>query len=474
MADFRTKLGRLRAPTGAGAAGASPAPEALSPRSSGVPEASAAIAREAPAPERVTALRELLARTVARQARPRAEPPVDAAARAIVADLGPAPRRAVVSALPGAPRETPHGVVHAVTRHCEPHHAHGRVRVADALDADPALVAKLALDPALAGRDVRRMLLVDTETTGLSGGTGTLPFLIGLAWFEDESLRVEQLLLPRPGAEAPMLREVAARIGAASMVVSYNGKSFDWPLLRTRFVMNRVPAPALPPHLDLLHCARRVFKRRLEGARLQQLEREVLGLHREDDIDGAEIPAAYLGWLREGDAARIAAVVEHNASDLVALAAVLAELVARFATLREEDDPRDHLSLAVVARRADDPGRAEAFARAAADGGGDVETTTAALEVLAALARERGDDREAVALLARAAAEASASGGGAARLHLQAAKLLEHRLRDPEAALEHARLGAAAEDPLASARRLARLERRLTATTRVPARRRAR
>jgi uncharacterized protein YprB with RNaseH-like and TPR domain len=398
--------------------------------------------------------------------------PVDAAARAIVGDLRPPSRGTFVRALPGEARDTPHGVVHAITRHCEPHHAHGRVRVADALGADPALLAELALDASLADRDVRRMLFVDTETTGLSGGTGTLPFLIGLAWFEDESLRVEQLLLPRPGAEAPMLREVAERIAASSMIVSYNGKSFDWPLLRTRFVMNRVPAPTLPPHLDLLHCARRVFRRRLDGMRLQQLEREVLGFHREDDIDGAEIPAAYLRWLREGDSSSVAAVVEHNASDLVALAAVLADLVARLSAVRVEDDPRDHLSLAVIARRAADPERATAFARAAAEGGGGAETTAAALELLAALARERGDDAEAVALLVRAAERAGAGSYEAAALHLAIAKLLEHRLGDPVAALAHARLGSSAEDPSASARRLERLERRIARGRVVPPHRR--
>ena len=110
---------------------------------------------------------------------------------------------------------------------------------------------------------------LDTETTGLSGGTGTLPFLIGTARFEDDGrFLVEQLFLRRPGEEAPMLHWLASQLAATTCLVTYNGKSFDWPLLRSRFVMNRVPVPPLPPHLDLLHCARRVFARRNLGARL--------------------------------------------------------------------------------------------------------------------------------------------------------------------------------------------------------------
>ena len=148
-------------------------------------------------------------------------------------------------------------------------------------------MASLALHPGLAGVDFQRMLFLDTETTGLAGGTGTVPFLVGLAWFEGRSLRVHQLFLRRLGEEAPMLRVLAERMAESSCLVTFNGKSFDWPLLRTRFVLNRVPAPAELPHLDLLHCARRVFKHRGSGTRLVHLEEQVLGLP----------PGGGRGWL---------------------------------------------------------------------------------------------------------------------------------------------------------------------------------
>ena len=187
------------------------------------------------------------------------------------------PRRldvaSVRGALPGALRETEHGALHLIDEYLEPHHHHGRAPIASALQVPPERLAQLALDPALETIDLRRALFFDTETTGLAGGTGTVPFLIGIGWFEDESMRIQQLFLPEMGREAPMLHWLRERVQQSSCVVSFNGKAFDWPLLRTRFVLNRVPAPVLPPHLDLLHCARRVLRQRLRSVRLVELER---------------------------------------------------------------------------------------------------------------------------------------------------------------------------------------------------------
>ena len=113
-----------------------------------------------------------------------------------------------------------------------------------------------------------------------------------------------------------MLRRLGERIAAASCLVSYNGKTFDWPLLRTRFIMNRIPAPELPPHLDLLHCTRRVLKPSMGSVRLTEVERELLGFYREDDVDGALIPGLYLSYLRGGDPEPLSGVLEHNRHDL--------------------------------------------------------------------------------------------------------------------------------------------------------------
>lgn len=433
---LKLKLGRLRS---AGPGGAGFEPPSPTPPSD---------AREAARRERVEALRGLMGGVIARGQRE--------------LRTRPAACRAEPPRLPGELRDTPHGPVHLVDQYLEPHHCHGRVPIARARRVDPQMIARLALDPDLADVDPRGILLLDTETTGLSGGTGTLAFLIGIAWFEDESLRIQQLFLRRPGEEVPMLRLLAERIEAASCLVTYNGKAFDWPLIRTRYLMNRVPLPEVPRHLDLLHCARRVFKRRLERVRLVHMEAEVLGMRREQDVDGAEIPGIYLDFIRGADGSELAPVIEHNANDLVALAAILAEVVRRFETLQEDDDPRDHYGYARVAERADDLGRALAFARAAAAGGGDSELTVDALLLTARLARRRGDPAtEEASLRAALGPAATVSEALAGGVHLRLAKLYEHRRRDAALALVHARCASAAEDPEANGRRLGRLTRRL-------------
>ena len=352
--------------------------------------------------------------------------------------------------LPGALVETEHGPVHLVQQHLEPHHCHGRVPVVSGLEASATLTARLALDPALAGVDLQRMLFIDTETTGLSTAAGTLAFLVGVARFDDESLYVEQMLLRGHHDEPAMLRHLADHLRQASCIVSYNGKSFDWPLLRTRFVMNRIPAPPLPPHLDLLHCARRLFKKRLGSLRLVQMEREVLGFTREHDVDGSEIPGIFLTYLRSGRPGRLDGVIEHNANDLVALAAFLGEIVRRFEDVVREDDPLDHLSYAIVAEKAKDPERARRFALAAAEGGGSIACTVDALLLAARVARRAKDVEAEHAALQ----DALAHDPDDHRVHLELAKHHEHRRKDFEAALRHARV-------LGEEHRITRLERRL-------------
>lgn len=371
-----------------------------------------------------------------------------------------APAVEVKKELPGELEETPHGPVHRVSGYLEPAHCHGRVPIAGALSVCPITIAKLALDTELSSIDPRRMLYLDTETTGLAGGTGTIPFLIGLAWFEDESLRIEQLVLRAPGEEAPMLRRLAERVESASCIVSYNGKSYDWPLLRNRFVLNRVPVATPAAHLDLLHCARRIFKRRLGQVRLVHLEAQVLGMKREHDIDGAEIPQRFWDFVRLADGGALAPVIEHNANDLIALAAIVATLADRYEELSPEHEPADQLGVAQVAVRADDHDRAQRYAEAAADGGGPADVTVDALWLAAELARRRDDHLARVALLERALEEATDE-ERRARLHLALSKLFEHRVRDLPRALDHARHTAATEGTADRDHRVARIEKKL-------------
>ena len=366
----------------------------------------------------------------------------------------------VRGALPGEARNTEHGELHLIDEFLEPQHHHGRTPIAGALEVSTSRLAQLALDPSLESVDVRRALFLDTETTGLAGGTGTVPFLIGIAWFEDESLRIQQLFLPELGREAPMLHWVRERVQQSSCVVTFNGKTFDWPLLRSRFVLNRVRAPELPPHLDLLHCARRILKARLRSVRLVELERKVLGMHREDDVSGALIPQLYFDYLDGGDVSPMAKVIEHTANDLIALAALVSELVGHFDEVHGSDDPRDHLAYARVAERTGDRSRARSFASAAANGGGEAACTVEACLLNARMARRAGEaDEEEHALLAALAAADLDELRAAVCLAL--AKFYEHRRKDPEQALRHAAGTQLAEGDEAAARRVQRLERRI-------------
>jgi len=338
------------------------------------------------------------------------------------------------------PRETPFGRLHlAEERHLRP------PRIC------PASMAALALSPELAGVETARLFFLDTETTGLSGGTGTLAFLIGTAFFEGDTLTVQQVHLPGPGQERPMLEWLAERLAWASALVTFNGKSFDWPLLRSRFVMNRLKVPPPLPHLDLLHCARRAFRHHLAEVRLATLETQLLGITRRGDIAGAEIPAAWFDFLRTGRVATLARVLEHNVRDVLSMVDLLELLVAVWRGERQVP-PAIALGLATVAARASEDRRALQFAALAAAGPREVRLL--ALELEALLRRRSGDARGAVRAL-EAAVVLSAS---PASLHLALAKLYEHRLRDLGAARRHAELALEAEDSGANERRRRRLQ----------------
>ncbi len=374
---------------------------------------------------------------------------------AFVARSAPVARRALPRAPPPAIGEPldQHGFARALRQYLEPAHCHGRSPVRGALEIGAHVVAALARDARLGDFDPRRMLILDTETTGLAGGTGTLPFLVGLARFEDESLALEQLLVCRPGHELPALVLLKSRIESATSLVTYNGKSFDWPILRNRFVMNRIAPPECPPHLDLLHISRKVFRARLESAKLVRVEEGVLGFVRHDDVLGSAIPQLYWSFVREGDPKILEKVLEHNSADVVALAALLGVLGAAYESPRSAFDPRDLLGLAEIAFDVDDYERALRFAEVA-----ESEPTIAyRAKRLAAKAATR---TERVELAVSRLEEASALAPNTlerTETDVALAKLLEHKLKSLEAALEVAKRVPDSGDDSAR-RRVQRLE----------------
>jgi len=190
-----------------------------------------------------------------------------------------------------------------------------------------APVLSLGFDARIAQAHSADLVCFDTETTGLAGGTGTRAFMIGIAQWREDALHIRQWFITRLQAERALLAAFADALNGAGVLVSYNGRSYDAPLLRTRFRLARMHEPLTDrAHVDLLHPVRRRYRGRWENCRLATIERRVLGVVREDDLPGSEAPAAWLRYLRGGCARDLGRVAEHNRQDLASLAGLLLHL----------------------------------------------------------------------------------------------------------------------------------------------------
>lgn len=361
--------------------------------------------------------------------------------------------------------ETGQGPVLVARREFPLSHRHGAYPLAHAAAASGTalgLIGRLDHAPV----DPRALLFLDTETTGLAGGTGTYPFLVGAGYLDGERFVVEQYFMRDLDEEPALLEVLAPRLERASGVVTFNGGGFDLPLLETRFILARRRWPAPPVHVDLLRPARRVWAPRLADCRLSTLEREVLGACRAHDVPGFLIPTLYFDFLRSRRARPLARVFAHNLDDVLALAALLGWFV------RAVEGGTDGLSpeeLAGLGRlwEAVDPERSLAYYRAALEAGLDGDDGRR-VRLRVALAEKRRARWEAACALWRAAAGAPVFDP---RPWEELAKYHEHRRRDPstaraivlEAAARAQRAGAGARTLDALAHRLARLERRLRA-----------
>ena len=395
----------------------SPAPPAIAPPAAvALPAVSMAVRdlllAPAPAPETPSLLDDLRRRMDAILTRTRSEP-----ARELPAVDCPE--------LPFCVERTELGPLHVRTLRLSGGHRVGRIPITGARTASSELLALLALDPRLAACDLSGALYLDTETTGLGPGAGTVAFLIGLAfWDHDIGLVCEQLLVRQLGEEAPVLARVAERIKQASMLVTFNGKSFDLPVLRTRFVMGRSAFPDEPPHLDLVHVARRLHHGRGFGARLGAVEREVLGFVRENDVPSGEVSQCYLHFLRTGDTRALMGVVDHNLWDVVSMAAI----VSLYGEPLEGSmlHAEDLVGVARTLKRAGYNDRAyEVVDTALARGAGD-----AGVRARAEISKARGDKARALADF-----EALAQSVDDPTVRLELAKLYEHHAKDAARAL---------------------------------------
>jgi uncharacterized protein YprB with RNaseH-like and TPR domain len=204
---------------------------------------------------------------------------------------------------------------------------HGGKLIRDCINIDMHAASILAHHPAIAGFNPHDALFFDTETTGLAGGTGTLPFLIGLGFFEGDDFIICQLFARDFSDEKAMLAFLNETAAEKKFLVSFNGRAFDMNLLSARFILNRLDDSMKSiPHLDLLNPSRRLLSHRTSNCRLVTLEDEVLGFRRTGDVPGSEIPQRYFDWLRTRNPSLLEDVFEHNRFDIVSMATLLSHI----------------------------------------------------------------------------------------------------------------------------------------------------
>jgi hypothetical protein len=300
--------------------------------------------------------------------------------------------------------------------------------------ADPRALKLLLPETPEEIADPGEWLFLDTETTGLSGGSGTYPFLVGIAWWEGGGLEIEQLFMREYSEERSLLFALRERIAEHPVVVTFNGKSFDWPLLETRYRMTRkISVPTPRAHLDFLHPARHLWRLRLGSVRLSELERHVLGWDRGADLLSGLIPQIYFDYLRGGPPERLVPVLNHNQMDLRGLAALSSRILSLLSDV--ETLGQDGLELFGVSRICEKRGeeiRARTLYEKSIASFLPTETDRVARRSLARLAKRQGDFELACELW-KDALENSRHGYEA---YEQLAIYYERKVRDPEQARE--------------------------------------
>ena len=297
-------------------------------------------------------------------------------------------------------------------------------------------ISQWANDSTLETRPLNKFAFLDTETSGLAGGTGTYAFLIGVARFIDGQFVLKQFFMRDPAEEPALLEGLANFLAPAEALVTFNGKAFDAPLLTTRYRLHQIPNPYKDySHLDLLPLARRLWRDRLESRALKYLEEHVLGLKRSsEEVPGYEIPWLYFDYLRTRDARPLAGVFYHNAMDVVAMAALLAHMNDMLQT-PYAGKVQHGLDFIALGKLFEDLGHWDEAARLF-ERGLESQLNEAdfgvAVKRLSILQKKRGDIGEAIRLWESAAAQ------GHLYAFIELAKHYEHKERDARAALKWA------------------------------------
>ncbi len=303
-------------------------------------------------------------------------------------------------------------------------------------------ISQWAKDPAIEKLPLEKFAFLDTETSGLSGGTGTYAFLVGIARFIDDQFVLRQFFMRDPAEEPALLEGIAKFIAPCKSLVTFNGKSFDAPLLSTRYRLHNIPIPYKEySHLDLLPLARRLWRDRLESRALKYLEEHVLGLKRSsEEVPGYEIPWLYFDYLRTGDAHPLGGVFYHNAMDVVAMVALLAHMNDMLQN-PYEGKVQHGLDFIALGKLFEDLGHWDEAARlfergleshpSTGSGQGLNEADFGlAVKRLSILQKKRGDVGEAIRLWESAAER------GHLYAFIELAKHYEHKARDARSALK--------------------------------------
>ena len=375
------------------------------------------------------------------------------------------PRVHVEEWLPGEEVETAFGKHYETETLYARHRRHGSADIGSLADLPSGLLHTLS-NGAIEDVPPGEWAFLDTETTGLAGGTGTCAFLVGVGRITPEGFRVRQFFMRDYGEEASLLDALTRHLEPFRVLITYNGRTFDQPLLETRYRMNRARPPfSRFQHLDLLHGARRLWKLRFDSCRLVDLEIQILGFERQGDVPGALIPYIYFEYVRTGEMARLLPVFHHNAIDIVTLACLTgivpyafndpvnapfrhgAELAALGRWLREAGELDQARTLF---RRAIDAAHPQANLR------DDILFRT--LWDLAAVERKLDSDDAALAVWNDLAGSRNPY---QARACQELAKHFEHRAKDHARALQFTRQALALEDTDDLRQREARLMKRI-------------
>jgi uncharacterized protein YprB with RNaseH-like and TPR domain len=357
--------------------------------------------------------------------------------------------------------ETAHGRHFETEKLYERHRRHGSIGIVDLEHLPHDL-----LDPISNGLIQRvppaKWCFLDTETTGLAGGSGTYAFLIGIGRITPQGFRVRQFFMREFGEEASQLSAVFEHLKEFEVVITYNGRTFDQPLLETRFRMMRQRSPfSTLEHLDLLHGARRLWKLRFDSCRLVDLENQILGVERQGDLPGELIPYVYFEYLRTHEILRLVPIFHHNAIDILTLACLTAIVPHAFQPPEQAQlsHGAEMVGLARWWRQAEQHENALALFRQAIDKGLPDDLLFRTMWDLAALEKKVGREHVALPIFTELTASRNP---WRALAFAELAKYYEHRERNYALALEMTLSALGIEESEALRNRVARLEKRLS------------